>query len=326
MDSEMNYEENVDTPILFLIFSRPDTTRRVFEVIRNVKPRRLFIAADGPRPHKNGEAEKCAECRKIALEVDWECEVKTLFRSENLGCGKAVSGAINWFFENVEEGIILEDDTLPGPGFFRFCSELLEKYRHDTRVMAVSGSSLPSRLSEQSEHSYFFSNWDYIWGWATWKRAWKHYDYKMPHYEHMVRNGYFGSNYYSPYEKYYLNHSYDRSYYENERVTWWSYQWGYARKINSGLVAVPVRNFIVNIGLGAGATNTTAEDRWSFFKFETMDFPLKHPDFVMHDRSTDDEIFKRHFTTWLSRMKTQVKEHLPSFVLKKLRKAKYGTS
>lgn len=322
----INAESNIDTPVLFLIFSRPDTTRRVFEAIRGAQPRRLFIAADGPRAHKEGETERCAECRKIVSEVDWPCEVHTLFRDENLGCGRGVSGAITWFFEHVEEGIILEDDTLPGPGFFRFCSELLEKYRNDTRVMAVSGSALPCRLSEQSEYSYFFSNWDYIWGWATWRRAWKHYDYGMKNYEAMVRNGYFGRNYYSIYEKYYIKHSYDTSYFRNDRVTWWSYQWGYARKCNSGLVAVPVKNFIVNIGLGEGATNTKNEDRWSFFKFEEMEFPLRHPDFIMHDRTTDDEIFKRHFTTWLSRMKTQVKEYLPTFMLRKLRKAKYGTA
>jgi hypothetical protein len=319
----MNLENYLDTPILFLIFSRPDTTRTVFEAIRRARPKRLFIAADGPRAHKPGEAEKCEESRKVADEVDWPCEVHTLFRSENLGCGRGVSGAITWFFEHVEEGIILEDDTLPGPGFFRFCSELLEKYRNDTRVMAVSGSSLPSRLSDHSRYSYFFSNWDYIWGWATWRRAWKYYDYRMTNYDRMMKNGYFGGNYYSTFEKYFINHSYDLSYYRNDAVTWWSYQWGYARKINSGLVAVPVKNFIVNIGLGVGATNTTAESRWNFFKFEEMEFPLRHPDFVMVDRATDDEIFRRHFTTVFSRIKSRIKDRLPESVLKKLKRKKY---
>jgi hypothetical protein len=322
----MHVETNINTPILFLIFSRPDTTRRVFEAIRAARPRQLFIAADGPRPHKQGEAERCAECRRIATQVDWPCEVHTLFREENLGCGRAVSGAITWFFEHVEEGIILEDDTLPGPGFFRFCSELLERYRYDTRVMAVSGSSLPCRLSNDSKYSYFFSNWDYIWGWATWRRAWKHYDYEMTHYKYVVEKGYFGNNYYSPFEKYYINYAYDKSYYSNDTVTWWSYQWGFVRKINSGLVAVPVKNFIVNIGLGKDATNTTSEGRWSFFKFEEMEFPLKHPDFVMHDRVTDDEIFKKYFTTPSTRLKTYVKEVLPPFVKKRLREAKHGAA
>ena len=142
----------------------------------------------------------------------------------------------------------------------------------------------------------------------------------------MMKKGYFGGNYYSPFEKYYINYSYDRTYYGIKTVTWWSYQWGYARKINSGLVAVPVKNFIVNIGLGAGATNTRGEDRWNFFKFETMEFPLKHPDFVMHDRKTDDEIFKRHFTTPWSRVKSRMKDVLPSFITQKLTKKTHGIS
>src|SRR5690606_38769782 len=144
----MNQETNINTPILFLIFSRPDTTKRAFEAIRAARPRQLFIAADGPRPHKEGEAERCEECRRRVSALDWPSEVHTLFSDVDLGCGPGVSAAITWFFEHVEEGMILEDDTLPGPGFFRFCSELLEKSRHDTRVMAVSGSSLPCRLSE----------------------------------------------------------------------------------------------------------------------------------------------------------------------------------
>ncbi|HEX7014369.1 MAG TPA: nucleotide-diphospho-sugar transferase [Cyclobacteriaceae bacterium] len=321
----MDLETNINTPVLFLIFSRPDTTRRVFEAIRAARPRQLFIAADGPRLHKAGEAERCAECRRIVSEVDWPCEVHTLFRDVNLGCGPGVSGAITWFFEHVEEGIILEDDTLPGPGFFRFCSELLERYRHDTRVMAVSGSTLPCPLLEQSEYSYFFSNWDYIWGWATWRRAWKYYDYAMTGYDRMMENGYFGGNYYSV-ERDYMRNSYDKSFYESSSVTWWSYQWGFARKINSGLVAVPIKNFIVNIGLGAGATNTKNEDRWSFMKFEEMDFPLKHPDFVMVNRAVDIDIYTRYFTTPISRFKANVKKLIPTAVLEKYRKAKYGAT
>ena len=320
----MELETDVKTPILFLISSRPDTTRRVFEAIRTARPRQLFIAADGPRPHKAGEVERCAECRRIVSEVDWPCEVHTLFRDVNLGCGPGVSSAITWFFEHVEEGIILEDDTLPGPGFFRFCSELLERYRHDTRVWAVSGSSLPSPLIEKSEYSYFFSNWDYIWGWATWRRAWKYYDYAMTGYDRMRENGYFGGKYYSV-ERDFMRNSYDKTFYENSSVTWWSYQWGYARKINSGLVAVPVKNFIVNIGLGAGATNTKDETKWNFLKFENMDFPLKHPDFVMMNRAIDIEVYTKHFTTPASRLKARLKKLLPTAVLEKHWKAKYGT-
>ena len=130
----------LNTPILFLVFNRPDTTQRVFAQIRKIQPKQLFIAADGARKGKEGEQERVAQVRKLILEgIDWDCEVKTLFRDENLGCGKAVSEGITWFFKNVEQGIILEDDTLPDLSFFPFCEELLERYKDDERVAMISG-------------------------------------------------------------------------------------------------------------------------------------------------------------------------------------------
>ena len=124
----------LDAPVLFLVFNRPDVTMRVFEAIRHARPRRLYVAADGPRAGISSETGKCEQTRQIATQVDWDCEVKTLFRSENLGCRVAVSSAIDWFFENEPEGIILEDDCLPHPTFFHFCQELLERYQHDQRI------------------------------------------------------------------------------------------------------------------------------------------------------------------------------------------------
>ena len=143
------------TAVLFLIFNRPDTTKQVFEAIRKSKPPRLYVAADGPRTDKSGEAEKVEQVRRIAMQVDWNCEVKTLFREENLGCGKAVSSAITWFFKNEEEGIILEDDCLPNQSFFWFCEELLERYRDDMRIMAVSGDNFQKGLA-RNEFIYYF--------------------------------------------------------------------------------------------------------------------------------------------------------------------------
>jgi hypothetical protein len=297
------------TPILFLIFNRPDTTKMVFEVIRSVRPTKLFIAADGPREGRAGEAEKCEQARSVISQIDWPCDVHTLFRDENLGCGRAVSSAITWYFEHVTEGIILEDDTLPSADFFRFCAELLVRYRDDTRIMEISGSCLPSPRVEANQYSYFFSNWDYIWGWATWKRAWKHYDYSMKRYEEAVAQKCFHEHYTSLYEGYFMKHSFDRSYYQSNHVTWWSYQWGFARKINSGLVVVPTRNMVVNVGLGRGATNTTTS-RWDFLQLEKMDFPLMHPHIIMHNRMTDDEVFRKHFTSSFSRIKQQVRRGL----------------
>src|SRR5688572_4711029 len=127
-------------PVLFLIFNRPVLTEKVFDEIRKAKPRKLFIAADAARKDRVGEDEKCAATREIVTKVDWDCEVKTLFRGQHLGCGRAVSEAITWFFDHVEEGIILEDDTKPTPEFFDFCTEMLEHYRTDTRIMHIAGT------------------------------------------------------------------------------------------------------------------------------------------------------------------------------------------
>lgn len=300
-------------PVLFLIFNRPSTTEIVFEEIRKAKPGKLFIAADGPRKNKAGEKEKCDAARAILSKVDWNCEVKTLFREENLGCGRAISGAITWFFEHVEEGIILEDDTKPAPEFFRFCAELLEYYRDDIRVMEIGGSSLPNRLTNNSNYSYFFSDWDYIWGWATWKRAWKHFDYSMKLYPEATEKGYLLSNYTSIYERHYIESMLSRSYYNNDDVTWWSVQWGFSRKINSGLVIVPTKNMVVNLGFGGEATNTTNGAQWDMMKLEKTEFPLKHPEFIMRDRVTDDEVFRKYSTTPISRLKGNIKSLTPTW-------------
>lgn len=317
-DNDLLEFERVEAPILFLIFNRPDKTRQIFNVIRKTQPKQLFIAADGPRSGRSGEAEKCDEARTIVKEIDWPCEVHTLFRNENLGCGMAVSSAISWFFEHVEEGIILEDDTLPGPGFFRFCTEMLTKYRDDTRVMSVSGLCLPCKNCAESEYSYFFSNWDYMWGWATWRRAWMHYDYKMKSYPHIDNHHYFDGQYYSRNMKYFIQHMYDRSYYENDSITWWSYQWGFARKINSGVVIVPNKNMVTNIGFGSESTNTS-DGRYELFELETMKFPLTHPPFMMIDRLRDDQIFRENVTPTGTSLKSFIKEMLPVSLLKKRR-------
>lgn len=166
------------TPILFLVFNRPAETARVFEAIREQRPRRLFVAADGARPDRAGEDKLARETRAIASKVDWPCEVKTLFRDTNLGCGRAVSGAITWFFEQVEEGIILEDDCLPHPDFFPYCETLLARYRHELRIATIAGTHfLPTTLPH--EHSHYVSKYFQMWGWATWRRTWELYDFDL---------------------------------------------------------------------------------------------------------------------------------------------------
>src|SRR5579883_3534944 len=163
------------TPVVLIIFKRADTTERVLEVIRQVKPSQLFVIADGPRADRSEEVEKCAAARALIEQVDWQCEVFKNYSEVNLGCAKRVSSGLDWVFSNVEEAIILEDDCLPHPTFFRFCEELLEKYRYDTRISSISGQNVLLK-HRRTNYSYFFSRYNLCWGWASWKRAWQHYD------------------------------------------------------------------------------------------------------------------------------------------------------
>jgi hypothetical protein len=159
-----------NTPILFLIFNRPDTTKLVFEQIRKVKPKYLYVAADGPRDDIEGEAVRCNETKKIIADgIDWECEVRTLYRQNNLGCGLAVSGAITWFFQHVEEGIILEDDILPNEHFFHYCETMLGRYRYKEDIFSINGCSLGF---SDSKSQYGLTRYFNMWGWAAWKRSW----------------------------------------------------------------------------------------------------------------------------------------------------------
>jgi hypothetical protein len=266
-----------NTPILFLVFNRPDTTIRVFEQIRKIKPAFLYVAADGPRKDKLGEKEICNRVREIvSSNIDWECEVKTLFRDENLGCGKAVSDGITWFFEQEEEGIILEDDCLPDVSFFQFCTELLEKYRTDEKVMTISGSNLLGYPWKVTGQSYFWGQGG-IWGWATWKRAWRLYDFKMQTWEEdkvksQIRNALKTEEWYQFYLPMFVA-VFDKT------LDTWDIQWLYTILINEGLSINPEVNLVKNIGFGNNSTHTeNIKNPLADLSNETILFPLKHPE------------------------------------------------
>ncbi len=179
-----------DVPILLLAFNRPNQTRRVFDAIKAIQPTKFYFAADGPREGRAEEAILCQTVRTSILEnIDWDCEVKTLFRDKNLGCKYAVSSAISWFFENEPEGIILEDDCLPDASFFPFCAELLEKYRHDDRIMMISGDNY-QKDKLRTDYSYYFTRYNQIWGWASWRRVWNLYDVEMKLLPEILEKGY----------------------------------------------------------------------------------------------------------------------------------------
>lgn len=299
--------ESFQTPVLFLIYNRPELTKQVFEAIKKVRPSKLFIAADGPKPQYADQADRCNLTRQIATQVDWECDVKTLFRDQNLGCGKAVSRAITWFFDHVTEGIILEDDCLPTPDFFRFCSDLLQRYRFDNRVMEIGGNSFCP--VQEADNSYSFSNHNMIWGWATWRRAWNLYDFEMSYYPQLKQTGALKTLFKFYEEAEWLTQAFERSY-NNNNLTW-DYQWEFSRRINSGLTIVPSKNLVRNIGLGIDATHTfDPNGPGSKLKAESMSFPLVHPDYVMVDESTERRFFFKNFTTFRSRVKSNIRKIL----------------
>lgn len=270
------------SPVLFLVFNRPDTTRQVFEGIRRARPPRLYVAADGPRAGRPAETGRCDKVRAIATAVDWECRVETLFRDENLGCKKAVSGGISWFFEHETEGIILEDDCLPNQSFFTFCDQMLAKYRGDTRVFIVSGYNKQQKW-DRSQADYFFSNYGGIWGWASWRRAWDHYDSDMSLLGEAIDRGVLIDLLGSKQGR--LRESTFKNVLE-KKVDTWDYQWGFARHINNGLVCVPKVSLIENIGFGIDATHTTGVEG-NHIMAEELSFPLTTNPFVVPDRRYD---------------------------------------
>ena len=245
------------TPVLFMIFNRPDTTQKVFNAIRQAKPKQLFIAADGPREGTEGEKEKCEQARKVIEQVDWNCEVKTLFRDKNLGCKIADTFAIDWFFENVDEGIILEDDCLPSQSFFWFCQELLEYYRADTRIMMISGNNFQFG-KVRGEGSYYFSKYAHLWGWATWRRAWRYYDVDMKSFEKFKIESQINNIFRIKQQQKYWTKIFQSVY--DGKIDTWCYQWAYTCFINNGLCIMPNVNLVSNIGFGADSTHTKEEN------------------------------------------------------------------
>jgi len=280
-----NHVKMLETPVLLLIFNRPSKTSKVFESIRSAKPTRLYIAADGPRKTKEHEFEICQQTRNIVLKgIDWECEVKTLFREENLGCKIAVSEAITWFFQNEEKGIILEDDCLPDLSFFNFCSELLVKYEDDNRIMHITGSNfINDKL--QLDHSYYFSRFPNIWGWATWKRAWKKYDASMSTFSSFLGEGGFDNIFSDSIMADFFFH-FSRIVHSGSFNTW-DLQWVYCVLTNNGLCVVPNINLVANIGFDNEATHTKGKNIEVEQRFIDKMNSVDHPLFIYPNQKAD---------------------------------------
>ena len=237
-------------PVLFIIFRRPENTARVFATIREARPRQLFVAADGPRVSHPEDTERCQLARAVISGVDWPCEVHTRFLERNLGCGRAVSSAIHWFFESVEEGIILEDDILPEPSFFRYCAVLLDRYRDDTRIMNITGYNPLTRAV--GDGSYYPSRFFHCWGWATWRRVERLYDYELRSFPALRDSPIFDRAFPRRLQKEHFMAEFER--YHSRDCGNWDMQWCYMIVAHEGICLNPCVNLIKNIGFGPDST------------------------------------------------------------------------
>ena len=277
-------EFQLNTPVALLIFNRPDTTARVLKEIAKARPPKLLVVADGPRAHKLGEADLCRLTRAVIDQVDWDCEVLTHFAETNMGCKMRVSSGIDWIFEQVEEAIILEDDCLPEPSFFQYCEEMLVKYRHNERVSMVSGGNLQFGQS-RGVGSYYFSRYTHIWGWASWRRAWQHYERDIPKWPAFRDEGWLELMFRTQGERDYWRHSFDAVY--DGSLDTWDCSWTFAALINGMVQVVPNVNLISNIGFGPNATHTHIVGIHANMPTQPIVFPLKHSSFVLADHQAD---------------------------------------
>lgn len=282
---------NLTTPVALIIFNRPDLTEQVFQSIRQAQPRQLLVIADGPRIDRPGEAEKCAAARAVIDYVDWECEVLTNYSDTNLGCRTRVSSGLDWVFSEVEAAIILEDDCLPHPSFFRYCQELINHYREDERIWCISGDNFQNG-QQRGDGSYYFSNYNHCWGWASWRRAWQKYDRDLANWPAFRDNHYLESILDSSLEVDYWNSIFEQFYSLGQPNTW-DYAWTFTCWQNRGLTVLPNINLVSNIGFRSDGTHTIAKSEYGSLPVGNID-KIQHPSFIVRDQSADRYTFDHH--------------------------------
>lgn len=306
----------MDTPVAMIVFRRPEHTARVLEAVRHARPRTLLVVADGPRPDRPGEADTCARVRSLFDTIDWPCELVRIYADENMGLRPRVGTGISQVFEHVDRAIILEDDCLPDQSFFAFCTELLDRHGADPRVMAISGDGFPAALGGPAvEHSYWFTRYCHVWGWATWRRAWAHYDAVA----HRPDDAWLDAA---------LHRAFPGPLGLPDRVFWrrwmarcyegptatWDAPWCVAIMAAGGLCICPDRNLVTNIGADAEGTNISESNRFCGLPTTPMAFPMSHPAAVERHRAADrwtaDHIYSGPLPERLGRTWRQVKRDL----------------
>jgi hypothetical protein len=293
----------LDIPVVLLCFNRPEPTRHVMEAIRQARPPRLYVVADAPRPSRPSEAEHCAEVRRIATTVDWPCEVLTAFAQENMGCRLRVSSGLTWAFAQSPELIILEDDCVPHPEFFRFCQEMLERHRHDERIFAISGDNF-HRRNTRNGASYHFSRIFHCWGWASWDRAWKTVDLDMTEWPAIRDGGWLTDQLFNPIGVKHFHEVFEKT--RRGKNSSWAYRAMLSSMAGNRMTIRPNVNMVTNIGQGADATHTQDIGVFGDIPAEGATFPLLHPPHQIPDSQADARTMKLYHWTLGRRVRAKL--------------------
>jgi hypothetical protein len=292
------------TPVVFCIFNRPQTAARVFAAIAEARPPKLLVVADGPRPNHPEDVVGCRDSRALVERVNWDCEVRTRFASVNIGSTLRIPTGLDWVFENEEQAIILEDDCLPHPDLFRFCDELLAKYRDDERVAQIGGSNLQYGRNRTAD-SYYFSRFTHIWGWATWRRAWRRYDASLSTWPPVRDTPWLHGLLGDAKQERYWRRIFDRV--ASGRQDAWDYQWTYACWRSEALCALPSANLVSNIGHGPLSSHTRVRSPLANVPTEPLDFPLRHPRQVVPSATADAFTAKTVYQPFVPRMASKIR-------------------
>jgi hypothetical protein len=291
----------VETPVVLFLFNRPEKVRRVLDVLRRVEPRRLFVVADGPRPGHVTDPDRCAQARAIVDVIDWPCEVSQIFSPTNLGVKARIESGLDAVFADVGEAIVVEDDCLPHPSFFKYAEELLDRYRPVERVMTISGTR-PALLETDGPESYVFSQYSLTWGWATWRRAWARYDGQMRDWPARRDSDWLQARLGNDDDSRYWSYIFETNY-EAGLAGHWDYAWLFSSWQHDALAIHPRVNLVTNIGFDAEATHTTTMNRdIADLPAGDLPFPLAHPGVVEPNAAADRALSQLMFGGSLRRV------------------------
>lgn len=279
------------TPVAFMVFNRPETTEASFRQIRKQRPNQLFIVADGPRAAHPEDQRLCTEVRTIVEHIDWPCEVLRDYAPQNLGLRKRFETGLDWVFSLTDRAIVLEDDCVAHPDFFRFCDSLLDRYADDERVSVVTGDNFQKGIV-RGDASYYFSRYNHVWGWATWNRAWAHYDGTMSFWADWKASSDWRQQLPDAVERGYWEQIFDQA--SRGKIDSWDYVWTACLWYAGGLTATPNANLVANIGFDRQATHTRTAPPGHAVESQSLG-PLTHPESVNANVEADRFVFDTHF-------------------------------